>query len=68
GEDLAQVIEDEDITGGDFVRNVKQLIDLLRQMADAAEAPATARACRQASDQLFRGVVAAASVVGSAGG
>ena len=68
GEDLAQVIEDQEITGGDFVRNMKQLIDLLRQMGDAAEVPATARACRQAADRLFRDVVAASSVVGSAGG
>ena len=68
GEDLAQVIEEAEITGGDFVRNVKQLIDLLRQMGQAAEAPATAQACRQAADQLFRGVVAASSLVGSVGG
>jgi ATP-dependent RNA helicase HelY len=64
GGDLAQVIEDEDFTGGDFVRNVKQLIDLLRQAAGAAEQPGTAHACRAAADHLFRGVVAASSVVG----
>ena len=34
GEDLADVLEDEEMTGGDFVRNVKQTIDLLRQIAD----------------------------------
>ena len=28
GEDLAEVISDEEISGGDFVRNIKQLIDL----------------------------------------
>jgi ATP-dependent RNA helicase HelY len=63
GESLAQVIEDE-MTGGDFVRNVKQLIDLLRQLGDRSEVAATARTCRQAADALFRGVVAASSVVG----
>jgi ATP-dependent RNA helicase HelY len=63
GADLANTIEEEEITGGDFVRNVKQLIDLLRQMGDAAEDPATARACKDAADALFRGVVAASSVV-----
>jgi ATP-dependent RNA helicase HelY len=63
GSDLAHTIEDEEMTGGDFVRNMKQLIDLLRQMADAAEDPATARACRDAADAVFRGVVAASSVV-----
>ena len=30
------VLEDEELSGGDFVRNVKQLIDLLRQVGDVA--------------------------------
>ena len=63
GADLANTIEEEEITGGDFVRNVKQLIDLLRQMGDAAEEPATAAACRAAADAVFRGVVSASSVI-----
>src|SRR5690606_6983534 len=32
GETLEHVLDDEDLSGGDFVRNVKQLIDLLRQI------------------------------------
>ncbi|MEW6154608.1 MAG: DEAD/DEAH box helicase [Actinomycetota bacterium] len=64
GEGLAEVIADEEITGGDFVRNVKQLIDLLRQLGDVAPEPATAKAAREAADRLFRGVVSASSVVG----
>ena len=36
GKDLDDVLLDEDLTGGDFVRNVKQLIDLLRQIGDVA--------------------------------
>ncbi|MGI8493617.1 MAG: hypothetical protein ACR2NJ_12870, partial [Acidimicrobiales bacterium] len=63
GEELAQVIEEEDISGGDFVRNVKQLIDLLRQIADLAERSETSHAAREAADRLFRGVVAASSVL-----
>jgi ATP-dependent RNA helicase HelY len=63
GEALDDVLEDEDLAGGDFVRNVKQLIDLLRQAADAAPAQETARAAREAADALFRGVIAASSVV-----
>ena len=51
------------MSGGDFVRNVKQLIDLLRQLADMAQDPATSAAARSAADRLFRGVVAASSVV-----
>ena len=44
GEALADVLDDEDLSGGDFVRNVKQLIDLLRQVGDVAPDPATRRA------------------------
>ena len=63
GEDLADVIGDEEISGGDFVRNTKQLIDLLRQVGETAPVEATAHAARAAADQLMRGVVAASSVV-----
>ena len=63
GQELAQVLEDEEISGGDFVRNIKQLIDLLRQLGDLAPDPATARHARLGADRLFRGVVAASSIV-----
>jgi ATP-dependent RNA helicase HelY len=65
GKDLEDVLLEEDLTGGDFVRNVKQLIDLLRQVGDVAPTPATASRARSAADALFRGVVAASSTVGS---
>ena len=68
GKDLEDVLLDEDLTGGDFVRNVKQLIDLLRQVGDVAPRPETASAARSAADRLFRGVVAASSTVGSGAG
>ena len=64
GRPLHQVISDEAISGGDFVRNIKQLIDLVRQLAVVAPDPATRRTAEQAADALFRGVVAASSVVG----
>ncbi|HEV3365670.1 MAG TPA: DEAD/DEAH box helicase [Acidimicrobiia bacterium] len=67
GKDLEDVLLDEELTGGDFVRNVKQLIDLLRQIGDVAARPETASSARSAADALFRGVVAASSTVGSAG-
>jgi ATP-dependent RNA helicase HelY len=63
GDDLGDVLEDEEMTGGDFVRNVKQTIDLLRQVADVAPDPATAASARAAADACLRGVVAASSVV-----
>jgi ATP-dependent RNA helicase HelY len=51
------------MSGGDFVRNVKQVIDLLRQVAVVAESDETARAARSAAERLLRDVVAASSVV-----
>ncbi len=65
GKDLNEVIGEEELSGGDFVRNIKQLIDLLRQLALMAPDPATAKAAAAAAESVFRGVVAASSVVGS---
>jgi ATP-dependent RNA helicase HelY len=56
GQDL-DLILDEDLTGGDFVRNVRQLVDLLRQISEVASEPATRRAAREASEALVRGVI-----------
>jgi len=64
GEDLADVLDDADMTGGDFVRHVKQCIDLLRQIGDVAPKPETAATARAAADGCFRGVIAASSAVG----
>ena len=63
GDGLADVLEDEELSGGDFVRNVKQLIDLLAGSATSRRSrPPRARA-RQAADALHRGVVTASSAV-----
>ena len=63
GEPLGEVLGDEDLSGGDFVRNVKTLIDLVRQVGDVAPDPATARAARQAAEALHRGVVSISSTL-----
>ncbi len=63
GDDLADILDDEEMTGGDFVRNVKQVIDLLRQLAEVAPAPETAAVAHAAADRCRRGVVAASSTV-----
>jgi ATP-dependent RNA helicase HelY len=63
GDDLSTVLEDGELTGGDFVRNVKQCIDLLRQIGDVAPDAATAATARTAADACSRGVVAASSAV-----
>jgi superfamily II RNA helicase len=51
------------MSGGDFVRNVKQVIDLLRQVAMVAGLTETAKSARAAAERLLRDVVAASSVV-----
>ncbi|HEX6311846.1 MAG TPA: RNA helicase, partial [Acidimicrobiia bacterium] len=65
GHDLEEVLaDDEEMTGGDFVRNVKQCIDLLRQVAEVAPHPDTAEAAATAADACLRGVVAASNMAG----
>jgi ATP-dependent RNA helicase HelY len=70
GQSFASVVEDEELSGGDFVRTMKQLIDLLRQLALLAPAEATRASAHAAADHLFRGVVAASTAIdtGAAGG
>jgi ATP-dependent RNA helicase HelY len=63
GEGFAEVVEAEELSGGDFVRTIKQLIDLLRQLAIVAPVRATRQSAERAADALFRGVVAASSAV-----
>ena len=63
GEGFADVVAQEELSGGDFVRTMKQLIDLLRQFAIVAPVKATRRAADAAADALFRGVVASSSAV-----
>ena len=43
GHELSAVVGDEELTGGDFVRMMKQLIDLARQVANVAPSAATPR-------------------------
>ena len=64
GRSLEELLSGDELSGGDFVRNVKTLLDLLRQLSATAAEP-TASVCRAAAEQLFRGVVAASSVVGT---
>ena len=61
GEDLDDLLADDKVSGGDFVRTVKQLLDLLRQLAEVAPSPATRDTARAAAEGLFRGVIAASS-------
>ena len=63
GEGFAEIVDAEELSGGDFVRTTKQLIDLLRQIALIAPERKTRSAAAEAADRLFRGVVAASSLV-----
>jgi ATP-dependent RNA helicase HelY len=63
GHGLETVLADGDLPAGDFVRWVRQLIDLLGQVADAAPPEGTVRRAAQvAVERLRRGVVAYSSV------
>jgi ATP-dependent RNA helicase HelY len=57
GKPLEDVLAETEMAPGDFVRNCKQLIDLLRQIEDVAEPP-TAALVRSARQSVLRGVVA----------
>ena len=69
GHDLGEILDDAPIaTAGDFVRNIRQLMDVVRQLAQVVESPDTRDALRRAGDELFHGVVAASEPVGLAAG
>jgi ATP-dependent RNA helicase HelY len=56
GHDLEDLFDDE-MAAGDFVRNCRQLIDVLRQLRD--EFPRLRAVAAEAVKQMDRGVVAA---------
>jgi ATP-dependent RNA helicase HelY len=62
GATLDEVLGETDLAAGDFVRWVKQLLDLTDQVADAAADRALRTTARAASEALRRGVVAYSSV------
>jgi len=60
GDDLSEVLDDSDLTAGDFVRWIKQLIDLCGQVADAAGSTTLRETARDVVRRTRRGVVAVA--------
>ncbi|WP_415857167.1 DEAD/DEAH box helicase, partial [Sinomonas sp. G460-2] len=63
GRELQNVLSGTELAAGDFVRWVKQVIDLLDQLADVPGAePRVRRLCHAAIDAIKRGVVAYSSV------
>jgi ATP-dependent RNA helicase HelY len=61
GDDLDDLLAETELAAGDFVRWVKQLLDLTGQVGDAAGGPLRETA-REAGHRLRRGVVAYSSV------
>lgn len=57
-----------EVAPGDFVRTIKQLADLMGQVAVVAPDPSTGAAAGAALDAVLRGVVAAGTLKGSATG
>ena len=66
GHDLEAVVRADELTGGDFVRSMKQVIDLARQVADVAPVAATRDAARKVARSAFRGIVADGTVASGA--
>ena len=62
GEELADVVGPEELTGGDFVRTMKQLIDLARQVAVVGPDAETRQRAGEVAERAFRGVVADAVI------
>ena len=58
-----EALQDEGFSAGDFVRNVKQVIDLARRIAAVAPDQGTSAAAHQTVSALDRGVVALSGTV-----
>lgn len=73
GADLSQILRHSDMTGGDFVRFAKRLVDLLTQLACASDVlerlngvdPDLSKKASQAADAIHRGVVSYSDVTQS---
>ncbi len=64
GEDLAYISSAyPQYSAGDFVRSMKQVLDILRQVKEVSEDPLLAKRFSEAMDLLHRSVVAYTSVV-----
>jgi ATP-dependent RNA helicase HelY len=64
GNSLLDILESDEVTAGDFVRTMKQLIDVLRQLAMIFTDEEDRESATKASELLFRGVVASSSLIG----
>ncbi len=63
GGDLGEILLDEELSAGDFVRTAKLLIDLLKQLSVLAPVPETQKVAARAADGVHRGLVASSGTV-----
>jgi ATP-dependent RNA helicase HelY len=63
GASLTEVLHESDLAAGDFVRWIKQLIDLTEQVADAAGGGPLRESARAVVNQIRRGVISYTAVV-----
>ena len=61
GTSLHTILRESDVTVGDFVRHIRQVIDLLGQVKDAS--PELSSRAREAISKIDRGVVAYSTVI-----
>ena len=57
GGGLGDILGDEELSGGDFVRSMKQVIDVLSQVSVVAPSEQTRRSAARAIDMVQRGIV-----------
>jgi len=62
GDDLGEVLGFDDVSGGDFVRSSKQILDLLRQLSEVMPNTADREVARAAIPLIDRGLVALSQV------
>jgi ATP-dependent RNA helicase HelY len=64
GTSLFDILDEDDVTAGDFVRTMKQLIDILRQFTTLDSQSVSTSTSAEAAKSLFTGVIAASSQIG----
>lgn len=61
GHPLDHIIDSRDIAGGDFVRAMKSVIDLVRQIETASSSIALSQLCRETHAACFRDIIEVSS-------
>ncbi len=57
GKSLEEILDKRDIAGGDFVRAIKSIVDLIRQIENATEDPTIQKLCKATHTVCFRDII-----------